>query len=299
MRLGLRDEQLPCLLPAATAAGTLQDAAAEAVGLPRGIPVSPAIHDQYAASLGAAAVDEGDVNFSAGTAWVLLANTRTLTPPVAEEAYVCEHPVDGLYGQMLSLKNGGSAVQWALGVLGVPAAAAEEVDKAIEAVPPGCDGLRFWPFLAGGPETNGSGCAGGRLAGIALAHGRNHFLRAVVEGLACELLRHIHLLVGAGLPVNRLIMCGSAAAGRNTPQIVADVASLPVSCVAAPDVSALGAAMIARRLVDDGADLAEIARQWAPSRRTVHPSERQSAYRETLQEYFRELNPSTHRDSNE
>ena len=63
MRLGLRDEQLPCLLPAATAAGTLQDAAAEAVGLPRGIPVSPAIHDQYAASLGAAAVDEGDVNF--------------------------------------------------------------------------------------------------------------------------------------------------------------------------------------------------------------------------------------------
>ena len=160
MRLGLRDEQLPCLLPAATAAGTLQDAAAEAVGLPRGIPVSPAIHDQYAASLGAAAVDEGNVNFTAGTAWVLLANTRTLTPPVAEEAYVCEHPVDGLYGQMLSLKNGGSAVQWALGVLGVPAAAAEEVDKAIEAVPPGCDGLRFSPFLAGGPETNGSGCGG-------------------------------------------------------------------------------------------------------------------------------------------
>ena len=43
-------------------------------GLPAGIPVSPAVHDQYAASLGAGSVAKGDVSLGAGTAWVLVAD---------------------------------------------------------------------------------------------------------------------------------------------------------------------------------------------------------------------------------
>ena len=126
----------------------------------------------------------------------------------------------------------------------------------------------------------------GRLSGITLAHSRNHLLRAVIEGLACEVLRHIRLLTAAGFPVSRLTMCGSAAAGRNTPQVIADIVNLPIACVEACDVSALGAAVIARSLVDSDTDLASIARRWAPSGRTVSPSERAPAYRDLLREYF-------------
>ena len=75
-------------------------------------------------------------------------------------------------------------------------------------------------------------------------------LRAVVEGLACELEQRLAWLTAAGLPVVRLTMCGSAAASRQTPQIVADVTQRPVACVDAFDVSALGAAVIARALVE-------------------------------------------------
>jgi sugar (pentulose or hexulose) kinase len=284
-RLGLRDEQLPCLLPATTAAGVLQPSAAEAIGLRSGIPVSPAIHDQYAASLGAASVEVGDVNFGAGTAWVLLANAGELTPPAVPEAFVCPHPVAGLYGQMLSMTNGGSAIDWAMNLLGEPAPVARRVDDALGATSPGAEGLRFWPFLSHGPCVGGCGTMTGRLSGITLAHAPDHLIRAVVEGLACELLRHIGLLTAAGVPVHRLAMCGGAAGGRGAPQIIADVARLPVSCVETPDVSALGAAMLARSLVDSGSTLGEIARQWTPARRMVAPSEQAGLYDKVREEY--------------
>ncbi|MBN1908791.1 MAG: hypothetical protein JW818_03550, partial [Pirellulales bacterium] len=201
-RLGLRDEQLPCLTPATTAAGTLQPAAAQATGLPQGIPVSPAVHDQYAASLGAGSVEQGDVNFGAGTAWVLLANAGELAPPVTDNAFVCRHPVAGLFGQMLSMTNGGSAIDWARNLLG----GCLSIDEALEATPPGAEGLCFWPFLSNGPRVRGSNHSSsdklkGRLSGVTLAHGPAHVLRAIVEGLACELLRHVRLLTSAGVGV--------------------------------------------------------------------------------------------------
>jgi sugar (pentulose or hexulose) kinase len=285
-RLGLDEGQLPSLLPATTAAGVLGETAATATGLPVGIPVSPAVHDQYTASLGAAAVAEGDVNLGTGTAWVLLANAATLAPPAAPDAFVCSHPVEGLYGQMLSMVNGGSAIHWAMNLLGHPHVDGQQVDRLLDASPPGAEGLRFWPFLSSGPAGTSGIRLKGRLSEITLAHEPAHLVRAVVEGLACELLRHVRQLVAAGVRIDRLIVCGSAAAGRNTPQIIADVSRLPVCCVAAADISALGAAMLARALGEPDVKLDEISRQWAPPRRTVTPGENAAMYEDLHKEYL-------------
>jgi sugar (pentulose or hexulose) kinase len=53
-----------------------------------------------------------------------------------------------------------------------------------------------------------------------------------------------------------------------------------------PDISALGAAMLARSLVDPHAKLEEIARHWTPPRRTLTPSGRATVYEELYQEYL-------------
>jgi xylulokinase len=285
-RLGLDDERLPCLMPATTAAGALSESAAAAIGLSAGIPVSPAVHDQYAASLGAASVAEGDVSCGTGTAWVLLANAGRLSPPAVPDAFVCSHPVAGLYGQMLSMVNGGSSIQWAMDLLGHQRADGPTVDQLLDAAPPGAEGLRFWPFLSNGPKGKGGARLKGQLSGITLAHERSHLIRAVVEGLACELFRHVSQLVDTGVDVERLVLCGSAASGRNTPQIVADVTRLPVCCVETPDISALGATMLARSLVEPGTRLDDIARQWAPPRRTVTPGECAVIYEDLYEEYL-------------
>jgi len=103
---------------------------AQLTGLRPGIPVSAAIHDQYASALGTGAVRAGTVMVGTGTAWVLLAVNDRLAAPVIDEAFVCHHVVDGLCGQILSLVNGGSALTWALNLMGL----AEIDGAAIEAL---------------------------------------------------------------------------------------------------------------------------------------------------------------------
>ena len=284
--LSLSEQQLPDLLAATTPAGRLTEEAADCTGLVQGIPVSPAVHDQYAASVGAGSVHEGDVCFGTGTAWVLVANTAKLSRPVAPSTFVCPHPVDGLFGQLLSMGNGGSALDWVLKLTGRESISGDDLDRALEQIPPGSDGLRFRPLLLAGKKTGPAMKPGGRLTGITLGHSADHFLRAAVEGLSCELARHLGFFTSAGLPVRRLVMCGTAAASRVTPQIVADVTEQPVSCVTEPAVSALGAAVIGRALVEQDLELGELAEKLTPSSRTVSPGENVSEYGRLLREYL-------------
>ena len=285
-RLGIEEFQLPDLLPATTPAGMISEEAARQTGLRKGIPVSPAIHDQYAVSLGAVSVHEGDVTLGAGTAWVLLANAARLTRPVTRDAFVCPHPVPGLFGQMLSMRNGGSAIEWVLKLLGRDGLTAESVDRLLAEIRPGSDGLGFWPLLSPAAAADRAFQSGGRISGIVLTHRPAHLLRAVVEGLACELARYLAMLADAGLPVKRLTMCGGAASSRVTPQIIADVTQRPVACVDAFDVSALGAAAVARALVEGDADFARLTAANPPTNRTVLPGADAAGYRKLLEQYL-------------
>jgi erythritol kinase len=288
-RLGLRREQLPDLLAATQPAGALLEEVAEPTGLPAGIPVSPAIHDQYAAALGSGTVHAGDVMFGAGTAWVLLMVTDRLLAPVIDGAYVCRHPVRGLFGQILSLGNGGSAVSWMAGLVGLADGSASQLDERMAAVPPGCEGLRCRPLLIPGGGAGLAAETGGRLEGLQLSHTAGHLLRAVVEGLTCELARYLQFVVGSAGRIERLVMCGPAAGGQVTPQIVADTTGLPLACAARSEMSALGAAVIARALLEPGADPAALAEQMAAPFRVVGPSEHATLYQEILREYLAAL----------
>jgi len=290
--VGLREDQLPALLPAHRPAGALRAEAARQVGLPAGIPVSPAVHDQYAAALGSGVVHPGDAMVGAGTAWVLLAAQQALTQPVTAAAFVAPHLVEGLYGQMLSMVNGGSSFAWVQALVGLDRASAEQVDALMEAVPAGSDGVRFWPFLACG---GGAGLApdlAGRLFGLRLEHDRRHLLRAAAEGLCLELARHLRMLTSAGLPIGRLVICGGAARSRVTPAILADVAGIPVARCREADTSALGAAMIARALADERRDLAAIAREMASVAEPVGPGPDAAQYGRLLEEYLSSLPPA-------
>ncbi|MDY0168570.1 MAG: FGGY family carbohydrate kinase [Thermoguttaceae bacterium] len=309
-RLGLSAQQLPDLLPATTAAGLLLAEVAAQTALPAGIPVSPAVHDQYAATIGVGSVRGGDVCLGTGTAWVLLANVAGLSPPATRETFVCPHPVgeipvgeikgtvpfsrregpaskmdracaakigtvpSGLYGQMLSMGNGGSALQWAMALLRQEDLSGEALDAMLESVPPGAGGLCFWPLLSPRPAGAAGLADGGRLAGLRLDHGAPEVLRAVVEGLACELNRHLHMLVHAGVPVGRLLMCGTAAASRVTPRILADLTRCPVLCGPEAPVSAIGASVIGRAMVEClplGELALELAEQRMPELHALEP----------------------------
>jgi len=288
-RLGVTAEQLPNLVsPRESAGGLLPDVARE-TGLRAGIPVSPAIHDQYTAALALRAVEAGTVMVGAGTAWILLAVGDRWIAPVTEWAFECHHVVDGLWGQIVSLVNGGSAFAWALALTGHGKSEDAEIDRLLESAPPGCDGLQCQPFLTSFAPSGLVPNSHGRFFGLQMSHGPAHVARAVLEGLAFELRRHIDFLRKAGMPVERLVLGGAVAASHISPQILSDVTGLPVECAGGGEGSPLGAAIIARGLIEPATPLAVIAREMAPATRRIEPGPAAKLYQEQYDRYLRSL----------
>lgn len=288
-KTGLSEEILPKLIPANEIAGNLLDEIAMETALPAGIPVSSAVHDQYTAALACGTVNPGDVMFGAGTAWVLLAVTDKLAGPVVDSAFECTHVVEGLYGQILSLGNGGSALSWTLKTLGLENIDSSELDDLVENTIAGCNGLMFFPFLVEGCGAELPAEISGKLTGLRLSHTQSHIIRAVLEGLACELKRHLNLLTDAGLEISRLVMVGHAAGSSVTPQIIANVTGLPVFCTIEQAGSALGATIIARSLVDTEHDLATLSQRLMTTNRSVEPGEEHLIYQKIFQNYMKNL----------
>ena len=288
-RLRLEPGQLPDLVSLREVAGPLRREVAQQTGLRAGIPISAAIHDQYASALGTGAVRAGTVMVGTGTAWVLLAVSDHLPTPVIDDAFVCGHVVEGLFGQILSLVNGGSSLTWVLELLGLTGKDSGELDALVASAPAGSAGLGFWPFLAPGGASGLTPETKGRLSGLQLSHRPAHVVRAVVEGLVFELNRHLGFLRQAGLPPRQLVLSGGAASSRVTPQIVADVTDLPLRCVSASEASLLGAAIIARGLLEPGMSLGDLVNEMAPLPQVVEPGADAPFYQEQYQRYVRAL----------
>ena len=144
----------------------------EAIGLLPGIPVSPAdprpVCGVARGRVGGRRRRQFRRRHGLGAAGQ---HRPTLAPPVADEAYVCQHPVGGLYGQMLSMRNGGSAIQWV--IVAVGDAGGHHATRSTRCSMPfrrEATDSAAGRCLSGGPEINGLGRSGGRLAGITLAH---------------------------------------------------------------------------------------------------------------------------------
>ncbi len=284
-RLRLAPRQFPNLLSPRRTAGGLLPEVARATGLPADIPITPAVHDQYASALGVGATSPGTVMVGTGTAWVLLHVTAQVPTPATDEAFVCHHVVDNLWGQILSMVNGGSSLSWALDLTG-QVKESRAIDQLLAAAPPGGDGLMFWPFLTPFGASGVAAGSRGRLTGLQLHHTAQHLVRAVVEGLGYELNRYLGLLQAKSQAVERLVMCGGAAASPVTPQILADISGLPLGCFAGSDATLMGAAILARGLLEPAQSLVALAREMSQPPREVLPGMNQSLYQEGFQRYL-------------
>ena len=227
-----------------TLAGGLTAEAARALGLPQETPVAVGAHDGLAANVGAGAMESGHCAITLGTHAVV--RMVSDTAPADAYRFYGFPPERHIIGGNAVLA--GRAVDWLLEMLEehLPDDSRSEVyhrhETAAAAVPPGAEGVRFLPFLAGQVAPEHRPDARAAFSGLCLQHGQAHLYRAVLEGAAFAVADIFDQVTGWCGPPTLLRATGGGAESRLWMDMLASILDTPIE-LSGPGVEGRGAAV--------------------------------------------------------
>jgi glycerol kinase len=227
------------------------------------IPVGGLIVDQQAALFAENCLAPGNAKCTFGTGAFLLANTGTR--PSRSGAGLAACVAWTIRGETTYCLDGqvytaASAVRW-LRDLGLITSAAE-LDGVAAA---DTDGVLCVPALAGLAAPWWRPDARATLTGMTLSTGRGHIVRAVLEGIACQVAELADATArDLGAELTTLRVDGGLTRSRVLMQAVADLTGLPVEVYPSQHATPLGAVATARLAADPGLDPADAVVGWTP-----------------------------------
>ncbi len=232
-------EKLPPLQPSSQPAGILNKSLASAWGLTGEVVVSAGGGDNMMAAIGTGNVTPGVVTASLGTSGTLFACSEApVIDPLGEVAGFCDStdrwlPLVCTMNLTLITEHVRQVFGWDF----------RELDREIESVPAGSDGLLMLPYLTGERTPNlphGSGVLHGlTLTNFTPAHLARVATEAVTLGLAYGLTRFREL----GVQPTEIRLTGGGTNSRIWRSICADVFNVPVVCLSSGEGAGLGAAL--------------------------------------------------------
>ncbi|GIK15423.1 MAG: xylulokinase [Planctomycetota bacterium] len=252
--LEIDEDRLPRVFESVRITGAVTAGAAAETGLIAGTPVVGGGGDQAAGAIGAGIVRPGAVSVSLGTSGVVFAHAALPRVDPRLRTHTFCHAVPGAWHVMgVMLSAGGSLRWWRDAFCESERAQAGREDvtaydliaRGASRVPPGSDGLVFLPYLTGERTPHPDPHARGAFVGATLRHGRDHFARAVFEGVAFGLKDSLEILKAMNVPAGEIRLTGGGARSPLWRQILADVFHQTVTPVAADEGPAFGAALLA------------------------------------------------------
>lgn len=219
-RLAIPFAWLPECVTSTTVTGGLTPDAAHALGLAPGTPVFGGAGDQVAQAVANGAIEPGVVGITIGTSGVVVEAQDAPT-----NGCFC-HAVADRWLRLDSMHAAGNSLTWYRDAF-EPGRSISDLLADAETIGGNRDGLIFLPFLAGGRDHSISSIPSGFL-GFDTGHNRAHFVRAILEGVACELRRMLDSWHVAGTPAPRIRLSGGGSRSALWRQIMADVLDLPV-----------------------------------------------------------------------
>jgi len=144
----------------------------------------------------------------------------------------------------------------------------------------GADGLVIWPRWS---PTIRHPFETGAMVGLREIHSRAHIFRALLEGIAFDLRRGLHVLEKAlNTRVKQVNVGGGGARSDIVVQILADVLGLPVIRPVSEELAARGAAVTAAVASGIHRSLDDAMRAMIPNAPTVNPRPKQAQLYERL-----------------
>ena len=244
-------EMLPELVAPGERLGEISTRAAEATGIPVGLPLIAAAADKACEVLGAGCSSPEVGCLSYGT---------TATINTTHHRYVEAVPllppypaaIPGAYSLEIQIFRGYWMVSWFKREFGhrerriaaERGVAPEEIfDELVRQVPPGSMGLTLQPFWSPGVKIPGPE-AKGAIIGFGDVHTRAHVYRAILEGIAYALREGKERSERrSGQKMESLRVAGGGSQSEAALQLTADVFGLPTARPHTYETSGLGAAI--------------------------------------------------------
>ena len=250
--MGVDPRLLPEIVSCSQVVGTVTEQAARETGLLPGTPVAAGGLDAACGTLGAGVIHPGETQEQGGQAGGMsICLDRAQPDP---RLILSAHVVEDRWLLQGGTVGGGGALNWFEREFAAAERAAaqeqggssfQQLDREAEAVPPGCQGLVFLPYLAGERSPLWDIHAKGVYYGIDFSKTRAHFARACMEGVAYSLRHNLEVAQEAGASAGTLRAMGGAANSRLWTQIKADITGKAIQVPASDAATSLGAALLA------------------------------------------------------
>ena len=241
--------------PSGEIVGEIPASIADNLGLPKGTVAVTGGHDQPVNALGAGAVYEGIAADGMGsTECVTVAfNNAPLNDRMLEFNYpVYSHVKDGIYVSLAFSYTGGNLLRWYRDTFAqdivkeAEKTGADVYDLILKDMPEQPTGIFVLPHFVGSGTPYFDPDSKGAIMGLTLAHTRDQFVKALIEGVSYELRFNLETLeAAAGVEINRLRAMGGGAKSGAWLQIKADITGKDVVSLAVSECGCLGAAMLA------------------------------------------------------
>ncbi|WP_112310717.1 xylulokinase [Pseudogemmobacter bohemicus] len=251
--------------------GPVTRAAAAATGLTEGIPVLVGGADYPVALLGSGVCQPGLASEVAGTSSILTLVTKR---PVLDPEISNVGTPEGNWGAFVLLEAGGDSARWARRVFHDNQLGYGDILAMAEGVTAGAESLFFLPFLVGerlGAHRNSRA----QFFGLNARHGLPHMHRAVLEGVAFAVNRHLGIMETAtGTSPEALIASGGGAKADLWLRIKASIYGRRILIPAEAECGLVGCAILSAVALGQDRDIASAAARIVRHDREILPDPR-------------------------
>ena len=245
------NEKLCRLVKSGEVIGHITKAFSERSGVPEGLPLFATGSDKGCETLGLSVVQSNKAALSFGTtATIQMAVKKYFEPQKHMPAYPAV--LNDMFNPEIEIYRGFWLLSWFVREFGTQeridaekehCAPEQLLDKYIEKLPPGCEGLLLQPYWTPGiinPTSRGA------VIGFADYHTHFHLYRAIIEGITFELFHSMRVMEKrSGLQIDEVFVAGGGARSDVVCQITADVFGLPVKRIQTHEACSIGASMVA------------------------------------------------------